>query len=120
MKRNLILQILCAFALFFLLITGENLLLDQKQDYHEEITTSHFQPDFLISQHHLKANSFVKKYKLSESDFHLTPSGALSHLLDKSFSYYSEYLSKEVNKKIFLSDKRRIISRLLYPYHFFW
>lgn len=119
MKRNLLLHIFCAFALFFLLIEGENTLHTHEASFHKNYA-SEFATEFLVAQHQLKATSFIKKSNLSEADFFTAPLGAIPYLYSLDSWKYALRFHKDFREANFIPDIRKSISQLLYPYHFFW
>lgn len=118
MNRYL-LHISFAVALFFLLLTGENALLHQKETYSKEVTSSSV-TEFLIAQHQLKATTSVEKSKLYEVDYPMPLYGITFGIQSLNHWQYLQSFSKELLRKNFMMDKRKSISQLLYPYHFFW
>lgn len=119
MKRALFLNVLCAFALFFLLLTGENTL-HSKKVVQQDNTSTELISENLISQHQLKATSVVKDINLRKTNLTKPFIGATRVLLTSNWWEYIQNHHRLLQQTRFVPDKRKAISLLLYPYHYFW
>src|SRR5699024_576454 len=118
MIRQLFTSVLCAFALFFLLLTGEEALHAQKANY-QNSATSELVKDYLVSQQVFKAISVLKESSFSEPEVFTAPSTSISV---KTYVWwiYTRFSESILLTKKFLPDQRKRIGQHLYPYHFFW
>lgn len=119
MKRTLFIHIFCAFALFFLLLTGENAMLSQ-QTAQQDPNASERIDEYLVSQHQLKAISIVKEVNLRETNLTRPFLGVANVLLPSNLWDYIKNYHRLLNETSFVPDKRKAISLLLYPFHYFW
>lgn len=118
-KRSLLLSIFYAFALFFLLLTGENTLHSQKASQQDN-TSIELITEYLVSQHTLKATSEVKEANLTETNITRPFLGASGVLETASWWQNIENHYELLQVTHFVPDKRKAISLLLYPFHYFW
>lgn len=118
MIRQLFTSVLCAFALFFLLLTGEEALHAQKQS-NQAPFTSELVKQYLVSQHQFKATSVFKEPNFSEAEV-FTP--LLSSFGTKATTWWEGLFAIEnaFLASRFIPDQRKIIGQFLYPFHFFW
>lgn len=119
MIRQLFTSVFCAFALFFLLLTGEGTLHSHKSTYQDSIS-SDLVDAYLVSQHHFKATSVLKKTRVSEADNFPTLSEASNGMETKTWSGNSLYVDYAFSSIKFIPDQRKTIGQLLYPFHSFW
>ena|SRR5690625_564331 len=118
MIRQLFTSVLCAFALFFLLLTGEEALQSQKANFQDSNTTS-LGNEYLVSKHQFKATSALKEINFSEAEVltWLTSNNGV-----RPFSWWKDalHIGGVFSAKNFTPDQRKLIGQFLYPYHFFW
>lgn len=119
MIRQLLTSVFCAFALFFLLLTGEDTLHSQKSTYQDSITSSVVDA-YLVSQHQFKATSVLKKASVSEADIFPSLFGASIGIVSKTWWGNVLYIERTLSVIKFIPDQRKTISQLLYPFHYFW
>lgn len=117
MKRSLIINIFCAFALFFLLLIGENALHSQKTIQQDNVTSA--LTFDLVSQQQLKAITVVKEINLTETIVTRPFIGAATVL--QAFKWWRHVQNNHslFKQNRFVPDKRKTISNLIFPYHFF-
>lgn len=117
MKRYLALHILTAIALFFLLLTGEQNFHSQKNKLQ---ISSESLTEYFVDQHKLKGVSAVKKVHLVEADIFSPLLNALTGVQKPYCLAYLEFTLDTFRQVYFYLDKRKNISQLLFPFHFFW
>lgn len=118
MIRQLFTSVFCAFALFFLLLTGEEALHAQNADY-QDSNTLELVNEYLVSQHVFKATSVFKETSFSEAEVFTSPSTSIA---TKTYVWCinTSFSESFLPTKTFLLDQRKRIGQQLYPYHFFW
>lgn len=118
MIRQLFTSVLCAFALFFLLLTGEEALHAQKANDQTSVT-SELVNEYLVSQHQFKATSALKEANSSEAEV-FEPISTSYSLRTPTWWEDALHIENAFLASKFVPDQRKIIGQLLYPYHFFW
>lgn len=119
-NKNVLTYLLFAFGLFSLLLTGESALHSQKSNKQHNQVASEYANQYIISQHQLKAIATVKDASLTKADLPIALTGSLATNHFLNWEGYKASLSDLFQVKRFVPDKRKFISLLLYPYHYFW
>ena len=118
MIRQVFTSVFCAFALFFLLLTGEEALHAQKVNYQDSIT-SELVNEYLVSQHQFKATSVLKEINFSEAEVY-TSLSTNNGVKTSDWSEEALQIETAYSASKFTPDQRKLIGQFLYPYHFFW
>ena len=119
-NRNLLTYLVFAFGLFSLLLTGESVLHSQKTANLGYNVSSEYANDYVVSQHQLKAISVIKEANLTKANIPIALIGSIVAYPFSKWGFLKTNLSGLFQQSRFVPDKRKSISLLLYPYHYFW
>lgn len=120
MNRNILTYLIFALGLFSLLLTGERVLHSQKSAGYEYSPSSEYATQYVISQHQLKAIATVKEASLTKADIPIALAGSIVATIVALWGLFYASQSDLFRVTGFVPDKRKSISLLLYPYHYFW